>query len=106
MITSADVSKMFHVRMGMRHMVIPGVRMHRMVPNPCRCRPNTHRSPPIPGPNVVSFDGAYANHTKDAAPCGVMNPAAATREPNRKNQNARALSRGNATSGHPTEAGR
>ena len=51
------------------------------------------------------FNGTYANQPKDAAPCGVIKPAIATNEPNRKNQKAKAFSRGNATSGAPICSG-
>ena len=47
------------VKIGIRNMVMPGARMHRivvmkltaprMVPKPARARPKTHRSPPSPG---------------------------------------------------------
>ncbi|CAB4628720.1 unannotated protein [freshwater metagenome] len=78
MIARIEVTKMFQVKIGMRNMVIPGARIvstvvmkftpPRIVPNPLRARPNTHKSPPIPGENVVFDSGAYANHPNDAAP--------------------------------------
>ena len=47
------------VKIGIRNMVIPGARMHRivvmkltaprMVPKPASASPKTHRSPPRPG---------------------------------------------------------
>src|SRR5699024_3970974 len=66
--TSTPVIRGFQVKIGMRNIVIPGMRMvmivvmmltePRIVPKPCRARPNTHRSPPSPGVNVVSDSGA------------------------------------------------
>src|SRR5699024_8466412 len=73
----------------------------RIVPNPCNPSPKTQMSPPIPGEYVALDSGAYPNQPNAAAPCGVRNPAQAINEPNRKNQNARAFSRGKATSGAP-----
>ncbi len=91
MITRIEVTMMFQVKMGIRNMVMPGARIvmmvvmkftaPRMVPNPLSARPNTHKSPPIPGVNVVLDSGAYAVHPNEAAPCGVRNPATAMSEP-------------------------
>ena len=68
MMTSMEVISVVQVNTDMRHMVMPGARMHtmvvmkltapRMVPKPCRPRPKTQRSPPTPGLNVVLFKGA------------------------------------------------
>src|SRR5699024_1614493 len=101
----------FQVKIGIRHIVIPGARIEmmvvirftppRMVPKPCRPSPKTQMSPPIPGEYVAFDSGAYPNQPNDAAPCGVRNPAVAMSDPNRKNQYARAFRRGNATSGAP-----
>ena len=59
---------MFQVKIGIRHMVIPGARMQMMVvmkltppamvPKPVSASPNTQRSPPTPGEYVVSESGA------------------------------------------------
>ena len=78
MITRIDVTSVFQVKIGIRNMVIPGARMVKivvmkltppmMVPKPPRAKPNTHKSPPIPGENVALDNGAYANHPKEAAP--------------------------------------
>ena len=68
MMISMEVISVVQVKMDMRHMVMPGARMHTMVvmkftppmmvPKPCRPRPKTHRSPPTPGLNVVLLSGA------------------------------------------------
>jgi hypothetical protein len=68
MMIRIDVTMVFQVKIGMRHMVIPGARMvmivvmkftpPRIVPKPLNARPKTHRSPPIPGENVVFDNGA------------------------------------------------
>ena len=57
--TSRLVMRMFQLKIGMRHMVMPGARIvmvvvmkltaPRMVPKPPSARPKTHRSPPRPG---------------------------------------------------------
>lgn len=62
------VTSVFQVKIGMRNMVMPGARMQmivvmkltapRIVPKPPRARPNTHKSPPSPGLNVVLDSGA------------------------------------------------
>ena len=67
-ITKIDVTRVFQVKIGMRNIVIPGARMvkivvmkltpPRIVPKPLRANPNTHRSPPMPGENVVFESGA------------------------------------------------
>ncbi len=62
--TSTDVSRMFQVKIGIRHMVMPGARMQtivtmkltepRIVPKPASASPATHMFPPYPGdPNWV-----------------------------------------------------
>ncbi|KAF0965427.1 hypothetical protein MLGJGCBP_01437 [Rhodococcus sp. T7] len=53
------VMKMFHVKIGIRNMVMPGARRQmtvvimltppRMVPRPATARPMTQRSAPTPG---------------------------------------------------------
>src|SRR5699024_6304156 len=106
------VIKEFQVKIGIRHMVTPGARKAmivvmiltppRIVPNPCKPNPNTHRSPPIPGECPAFDNGVYPNQPNDAAPLGVRNPDMAISEPNRKSQYDTALSRGRATSGAPT----
>ena len=63
-----DVMRTFHVKIGMRNMVMPGMRIvmmvvmkltaPRMVPKPCMHNPKAHRSPPSPGVKVVSESGA------------------------------------------------
>ena len=59
MSTRIDVTRMVHVNIGIRNIVMPGARIQmivvmkltapRIVPNPDRARPKTHRSPPSPG---------------------------------------------------------
>ena len=78
MITKIEVTRVFQVKIGRRHMVIPGARMVKMVvmkltppmmvPKPPRASPKTHKSPPIPGENVEVESGTYANQPNDAAP--------------------------------------
>ena len=56
---------MFHVKIGMRNIVMPGARIvtmvvmkltaPRMVPKPPSARPKTHRLPPTPG-EYAEFD--------------------------------------------------
>ena len=67
MSTRIDVTSVFHVKIGMRNMVMPGARMvmivvmkftaPRMVPKPERPRPSIQRLPPMPGENVVDASG-------------------------------------------------
>ena len=62
------VMSVFQVKIGMRHIVMPGARIVRIVvmkltppmivPKPWRTRPNTQRSPPTPGEYVVLESGA------------------------------------------------
>ncbi len=57
--TSIEVTRMFHVKIGIRNMVMPGARMQtivvtkltppRIVPSPDRTSPMIHMSPPMPG---------------------------------------------------------
>ena len=59
--------KMFQVKIGMRHIVMPGARRQitvvimltppRIVPRPDTARPMIHRSPPTPGELVASASG-------------------------------------------------
>ena len=68
MMIRIEVTRVFQVKIGIRHIVIPGARIvmivvmkftpPRIVPNPESARPNTQRSPPIPGENVVLESGA------------------------------------------------
>ena len=60
--TKIEVTSVFQVKIGIRHIVIPGTRMvmmvvmkftaPKMVPNPLKPRPNTHMLPPSPGEKV------------------------------------------------------
>ena len=89
--TRMDVTREFQTKIGMRNMVIPGARMltmvvmkltaPRMVPKPLSASPKTQRFPPSEGEKVVVDSGTYANQPKEAAPCGVRNPATAINEP-------------------------
>ena len=68
MMIKIEVTSVFQVKIGMRHIVIPGALMvmivvmkltpPRIVPKPLSARPNTHKSPPMPGENVVFDSGA------------------------------------------------
>ena len=68
MMTRIEVTSVFQVKIGKRNMVMPGARMVRIVvmkftppmivPNPLSAKPNTQRSPPKPGENVVLESGA------------------------------------------------
>ena len=87
---------MFHVKIGIRNMVMPGARRvrivvimftaPRMVPRPEMARPMIHMLAPTPGECSTLLSGAYANQPKSAAPPGVMNPAVAIVPPNRYSQ--------------------
>ena len=58
----------FHVKIGIRNMVMPGARMQkivvmkltppRMVPRPPRVKPMIQRSEPTPGELMTSLSGA------------------------------------------------
>ena len=91
--TSTAVSSTFHVKIGMRNIVMPGARMQmivvmkltapRIVPRPASQRPMTHRSPPTPGDRTPSLSGVYAVHPKSAAPSRVKNPEKVMMPPKR-----------------------
>jgi hypothetical protein len=61
------VTRVFHTKMGIRNIVMPGARMQmivvvkltapRMVPRPAIHRPMIHRSPPTPGERMASDSG-------------------------------------------------
>jgi hypothetical protein len=65
--TRIEVTRMFQVKIGIRNIVIPGARMHRIVvmkltaprivPRPAMYRPMIHRSPPTPGEFTESDSG-------------------------------------------------
>ncbi len=94
--TRIEVTRMFQVKIGIRNIVMPGARMQmivvvkltapRMVPRPAMYRPMIHRSPPTPGELTASFNGAYANQPKLAAPEGDRNPETVTSPPKRYSQ--------------------
>ena len=75
---------MFHVKIGIRNIVMPGARSvrivvimltaPRIVPRPDSTRPMIHMSAPAPGELTALFSGEYANQPKSAAPPGVMKP--------------------------------
>jgi hypothetical protein len=60
--TKIDVTRVFQVKIGIRHIVIPGTRIvmmvvmkftaPRMVPKPLSPSPKTHKLPPNPGVKV------------------------------------------------------
>ncbi len=66
--TRIDVNSTFQVKIGIRNMVMPGARRHRMVvmkltalsvvDTPLSTRPMIHRSPPGPGLKTALFRGA------------------------------------------------
>ena len=68
MMTNTEVAKMFQVKIGMRNIVIPGMRIQtivvmkftdpRIVPRPERARPIIHMSAPRPGELTASLRGA------------------------------------------------
>ena len=105
------VARMFQVRMGNRHIVMPGQRRQmivvtmltaaRIVPTPETTRPMIHRSGPTPGEFAELDSGVYPVQPNAAAPPGVANPHSAIEAPNRYNQYDNAFNRGNATSGAP-----
>ncbi len=94
--TNSAVTKIPQVKIGIRHIVIPGARMHttvvimltppRMVPRPDSAKPMIHRSPPAPGEFTESDNGGYAVQPNAAAPSGVMNPNIAVMVPNKYSQ--------------------
>ena len=61
------MTRVFHTKIGIRNIVMPGARMQmivvmkltapRMVPRPAIHRPMTHRSPPTPGERTASESG-------------------------------------------------
>jgi len=67
MSASRDVMREFQVKIGMRHIVMPGARIvmivvmkftePRMVPKPESPSPTIQRLPPSPGENVVLASG-------------------------------------------------
>src|SRR5664279_4865729 len=91
-----DVTVIAQVKIGSRHMVIPGARMQitvvimltppRMVPRPETIRPMAHRSPPTPGLFTDSDSGAYAVQPNAAAPPGVKNPEVEMSAPKKYSQ--------------------
>ena len=93
MITRTLVIRMFHVKIGMRNIVMPGARMQtmvvmkltapRIVPKPPSASPKMTRSAPSPGSYVWFDNGVYMNQPKAAGPLGVRKPAEAMRPPNR-----------------------
>src|SRR5699024_14046 len=104
------VNRMFHVKIGIRNIVMPGQRnvmivvvmltAPRMVPRPEMINPKIHRLAPVPG--VYSPDnGAYAVQPNPGAPSGIKNADNNIKPPNRYSQYENAFSRGNATSGAP-----
>ena len=88
--------KTFHVKMGIRNIVIPGARRQitvvimltppKMVPTPASASPMIHRSPPTPGECSALVSGVYPVHPKSAAPPGVRNPDTVMSAPNRYSQ--------------------
>jgi hypothetical protein len=105
----------FHVRIGIRNRVIPGVRIivtvaitltAVSVPEvPVRMIEMIQRSAPRPGDPWSPESGGYANQPKGAAPPSATNPSSMTAPPITYNQYENALSLGNARSGAPIWSG-
>src|SRR6476660_2686417 len=113
--TSTEVTRMPQVKIGSRHIVMPGARMQitvvimltppRMVPRPDTARPMIHRSPPTPGEFSARESGVYAVQPKAAAPLGVKKPDVEMIAQKKYSQYENEFSRGNATSGAPICSG-
>jgi hypothetical protein len=77
-ITKIEVNRTFHVKIGIRNIVMPGARSAkivvmkltapRIVPTPDRISPAIHMSPPVSGENGIKLSGVYDVQPKLAAP--------------------------------------
>src|SRR3954465_11252686 len=98
------VTSEFHVKIGIRNIVMPGARRQtmvvmkltppRMVPRPLTASPVIHMFGPAPGVFTTSDSGLLGVQPKSAAPPGVRRPAVAIELPKRNSQNDSAFSRG------------
>ena len=112
---STDATRTFHVKIGIRNIVMPGARRQmivvtkltapRMVPIPPMPTPRIHRSAPTLGEWILSASGMYIVQPNDAAPPGVRKPDSMIVPPAANSQKPSALRRGNATSGAPICSG-
>src|SRR3954453_14127397 len=94
--TSRLVTSVFHTKIGIRNIDMPGARRHtivvakltapRMVPRPLTASPAIHRLGPAPGVLVTSESGGEAAQPKSAAPPGVRKPDPAIVLPKRNSQ--------------------
>ena len=107
---------MFQVKIGRRHIVMPGARIRNTVVRmlmPVRsvaiatsASPRIHRSVATPGERRASDSGGYAVQPIAAPPPAAANPDSSTSSPPpAKNQYDSAFSRGNAMSGAPICSG-
>jgi hypothetical protein len=109
------VIRISQVKMGIRHIVIPGARYRTIVvtrltavmivATPASESPINHRSTPVLGDHRSSDSGGYAVQPTFAAPPCAPNPRKTRRPPARNIQYDSAFSRGNAMSGAPICSG-
>ncbi len=107
---------MFQVKMGKRHIVIPGQRRQttvvimftapRIVPRPAMTRPMIQRSGPAPGCWCRRTAACRRSTRSWLLRWGWQKPAVAMTSPNKFSQYDRAFRRGKATSGAPICNGR
>src|ERR1700733_1339419 len=112
---SSAVAIISQVKIGSRHIVIPGARRVNAVVTKFSAvmidatdtiaSPTIQKSWPKPVEIVISESGAYDVQPADAAPSFVAAPANTTSPPNRNIQYEVAFSRGNAMSGAPICSG-
>jgi len=103
------------VNSGIRNIVIPGMRIRKMVvtrltaprmpATPTTARPMIHRSMPVPWKNSRVDRGAYAVQATAAGPPATKKLDTTIRTPNRYSQYDMALARGKATSAAPIWSG-
>ncbi len=111
----SDVATISQVKIGRRHIVIPGARKMNVVvtklsavmidATETSAKPTIQKSWPSPVEMLISESGAYAVQPVEAAPSLVAAPAKTVRPPKRNSQYDVAFSRGNAISGAPICSG-